>query len=445
MSRRTLTKPLAVLVAALVLLSGGAVTAQATPGEGVERASAATATLRKPQSVRWSVLPGGAVRVGWSYDDPAASFRVHLGLEQIGSRGTLVIPVAAGQHAVVLDSSTLRKLRAPIGSGRHFNVRVEARNGVQFSGLTKNTWVMAGQRVTERPARASRVRVAAFNLGFTPDLSTTRLASRRIAVAKPIAASGASVVAVQESVVLSGDDTRLRALRTQIRLAQQRTGVAASWRWVRSTRYVAPGSHHGGDGTRILYDAKRLRLLSNCPEFSGSRKLAYSASCAIKLPRVGGVREQRWAAIARFQDRGTGQKFWVVSVHLEPRKGRIYDANRRAQRDRILTRLERVNRAGEPVIIAGDFNLSGQRSSDLTTLNGVVARGYVDAVTAERAHNLEYRTYNGWERPRRTGGSGYAARIDMIYGGGTVHFSDYTTVLSRASDHHLIRATAWID
>lgn len=444
MTVRKFSTPVAVGLALLLSIGGVAPASAATAGSDAGDSCTSTRVVRKPTDLGWSRTGSGEVRISWRPADSCTTgFRVHLALEHIDRRGDVVVKVDGNGDSVVLGASTLRTLRAPIGSGRHFNVRVQAVYGSKTSVLSSSVIASAGQPNSAPAAGAAAVRVAAYNLAFTPDLSSARLRAQRPRVAKQIVASNSAVVALTESVVVRGrDNTQLGSLLAQLRWAQRKTGKPASWKLTRSTRYARPGVTSGGDGTRILYDAKKVKLLSTCRNTTG--KLKYSSSCAIKLPRVGGGVYQRWAAIARFQDRATGQKFWFVSVHPEVRKGGVFDRNRRAQLDRVTATVAKKNTAREPVVIAGDLNLSQTRSTDLSTLNSrFIDRGYLDAATARTALNLKYQTYNGWKRQVAMK-SGYAGRIDHIFVRGNVYLESYKTVLSRASDHNLIRATVWL-
>ena len=78
---------------------------------------------------------------------------------------------------------------------------------------------------------------------------------------------------------------------------------------------------------------RKFRLLSNCPEKTGSKN--YNPACSVTLPLLqsdGGLGPS--AAFAKFADRWTGIRFWVVSVHLDARhsstlsKERTYNALR---------------------------------------------------------------------------------------------------------------------
>lgn len=431
--------------------------------------------LSVPTAVDVSRVAGGALRISWQHDETCVQeFRVYLRLAKNATEGQQIVTVPAAVREVVVADQQLRPLGAPIGSGRHFFVRLQAVGAPGVPGIDSplgpEAAALAGQPNGARAAGAARLEIAAYNLAFTPELSRRVLASRRWKVAKQLVASGASVIALSESVQIRGAaDTQLPVLLSKLRKAQRKAGTSAAWRLTRSTLYARPGNVMGGDGTRILYNAHRVRLLSACSDVTRSTKTVakrvmrngvtvrvrkkvtvsrpYSRSCTIKLPRIGGTIAQRWAPIVRFQDRRSGQKFWFVSAHLEVRKGAVFDENRRRQLDAIQRALKRLNTRNEPVILAGDLNLSVKRTPDLAILNQhVVDRGFVSSATAAVATNLQFPTYNGGNAvtAATAAPSGFASRIDHIYARGQVHIARHSTQLSRASDHHLVRSTVWV-
>ena len=431
----------AALLSVLLVGGGLAVPAAAAAEEGCTEIRS---TVPKPVLHQPKVLDDGRVKVSWTPTGHCVDgFELYLKLESIDNNRKGATRISVDSEAAtsyIISASRLRKLQAPIGSGRHFNIRMRAVTSKASSALTPRVITMAGQPKAAPPAKAATVHVASYNMAIVPELSNAQVAQRRGKLAKQVVASGAAVVAVQESVKLTGrDNTQLKPMLSAIKKAQKKTKKAASWKWVRDTMYARPGTTSGGDGTRILYDAKQVRLLSTCKNTTG--KLKYSSSCAIKLPRKGGGVFQRWAAVVQFQDKATKKKFWVVSAHLEPRKGSTFDKNRAKQLNTIVKAVNKKNKKGEPVILAGDLNLGQTRAADLKTLNAqLVGKGYVNAMTAAKAKNLKYRTFNNWKKTP-VEKSGYGVRIDHIYARGGVYFANYETKPGRASDHNLIRAT----
>lgn len=466
MSAKRISRVLAAVLAAGMLF-GGVTQAQATPDPETPEC-ASPESLVAPSELVAERVASGEIRVTWAHDGTCAQgYQVTLRLAKSSVQDQQILHAASTDREILLPNAVLTLLGAPVGSGRHFYVRLQTVGESSVGALSPAIVTLAGQPADAPAAGATRLRVAAYNLAFTPELSRRALAARRSPVARQLVAAEAAVIALNESVQVRGAaDTQLDTLLSKIRSAQRKTGKSAAWRLTRSTLYARPGQVMGGDGTRILYNKHRVRLLSSCQEVTKTRKTVvkrvtrggklvrvrkqvtvtrpYSQSCTIKLPRIGGTIYQRWAPIVRFQDRKTGQKFWFVSAHLEVRKGPEFDVNRGQQLKSIQRAVARLNIRGEPVILAGDLNLSAKRTPDLATLNSrLVEQGYVSSVTAPVARNLRFPTYNGG-RVAPASASGYASRLDHIYVSGNVYVASHVTQPSRASDHNLVRATVWI-
>lgn len=102
------------------------------------------------------------------------------------------------------------------------------------------------------------------------------------------------------------------------------------------------GAGGTGEGTPIVYDARRLRLidwtqlaLSDTPQRPGSR------SWGNLFPRT--------VVSAHFTDRATGARFRVLNTHLDPLSG-----TSRLQAAHMLRRM--VGQQDEAVVLTGDFN-----------------------------------------------------------------------------------------
>ena len=183
---------------------------------------------------------------------------------------------------------------------------------------------------TRVPARFStwaRTRVPSRCASGTFNVRTARAhdgrswLSRAKDVAREIASRDPGVLAVQELGPGRADGskgTTTGHLRQTTSLERSLKSVIGDSRYqlVRTTPYVKPGTNHGTQGTRILYDTRKFKLLVNCPEKTGSKN--YNPSCGMNMPLRSSDSEslRRSAAYAKFADRKTGKRFWVVSVHL---------------------------------------------------------------------------------------------------------------------------------
>ena len=136
--------------------------------------------------------------------------------------------------------------------------------------------------------------------------------SRANDVAREIASRDPGVLAIQELGPGRADGskgTTTGHLRQTTSLERSLKSVIGDGRYqlVRTTPYVRPGTNHGTQGTRILYDTRKFKLLSNCPEKTGSKN--YNPSCSMNMPLRSSDSEslRRSAAYAKFADRKTGK------------------------------------------------------------------------------------------------------------------------------------------
>jgi len=211
--------------------------------------------------------------------------------------------------------------------------------------------VQIASRVTAAPAQAqaaarrapTTLRAATFNVRTSrADRGTRRHWLRRaLSVARDIKSRNPGVVAVQELGPGRADGKRSKikgALRQTESLEKALKSVGAKkYQVVRTTSYRKPGRTGGTQGSRLLYDKSRYRLVTKCKETTGKSK--WNASCSIRLPTLSsdGESRRRLGAWAEFEDRRTGQNFFLVSVHLDERhsgklsKERRLDRLRRAQ------------------------------------------------------------------------------------------------------------------
>ena len=173
-------------------------------------------------------------------------------------------------------------------------------------------------------ATSTPVRFATFNVRTSrADIGTSRHWLRRaLPVAREIASRKPGIVAIQElgpgradgQNPINGAPRQTESLETAL------ASIGADrYKLARTTAYVAPGTSHGTQGARILYDTTKYNLISKCVETTG--KSNYNGSCAMDTTLKSGdsISLRRSAAYAQFEDRSTGKNFWVISVHLDER------------------------------------------------------------------------------------------------------------------------------
>lgn len=269
---------------------------------------------------------------------------------------------------------------------------------------------MTADRAAVGPVRAPRLHVMTFNIRRRmPHLlrrSPDAWSRRRSLVRRLVAAERPTVLCLQEALP---DQT-----------AWVRASLGDGYRSVGSGR----GADGGGEGTPIVYDERRLRLLtwtqqalSDTPEVPGSR------SWGNVFPRI--------VVSAGFADRETGRRFTVLNTHLDPLSPRS-----RLMAARVLRRA--VESRGEPVVLTADANAHvGSPPYRELTRGGLLRDAWT---TADRRLTENWGTYSNYRSPRRGG-----RRIDwlLVSGGITVEAAAVNAARfggAAASDHEPVQA-----
>jgi hypothetical protein len=165
-------------------------------------------------------------------------------------------------------------------------------------------------------AQAASLRFATFNVRTArADRGTSRHWLRRAgSVAREIKAQDPGIVSIQELGPGRADGKKGQingAVRQTESLERALRSIGAGkYQLTRTTAYVKPGTSHGTQGARILYDTSRFRLVSKCSETTGKKN--YNSACGMDTPTMGGKTNTRSAAYAEFADKGTGRHFFVI-------------------------------------------------------------------------------------------------------------------------------------
>jgi endonuclease/exonuclease/phosphatase family metal-dependent hydrolase len=303
-------------------------------------------------------------------------------------------------------------------------------------------------------ASGTQVRVATFNVRTSrADRGTSRhWLKRAVSVAREIKSRNPGIVAIQELGPGRADGKKAKvknSLRQTDSLERALRSVGAGkYRLVRSTSYVAPGTAHGTQGARILYNTNKYRLISKCRETTGKKN--YNSSCSMDMPVKGGdsKSQRRSAAYAEFEDRSTGKNFFVASVHLDNRhsgnlgKEKALDNLRAAQTRAVYNRVK--SRAGsKPIIIGADINSWRTKRGSHAPFNALKNRGFRDATAASSRIDARYPTVNHWRRTLKANAKGRQVALDVVMAKGAKSFRKYENVMkvvdsSRPSDHNMV-------
>jgi endonuclease/exonuclease/phosphatase family metal-dependent hydrolase len=303
--------------------------------------------------------------------------------------------------------------------------------------------------VSEQPSSVT-LRMGTFNVRTARADDGRSWLQRANDVAREIASRSPGVLAIQELGPGRADGTKGTTtghLRQTTSLERSLRSVVGDSRYqlVRTTPYVKPGTNHGTQGTRILYDTRKFKLLSNCPEKTGSKN--YNPSCSMNLPLRSSDSEslRRSAAYAKFADRKTGTRFWVISAHLDDRHSsslsteKSYNALRGSQARAVYLKVNSLRKAGEEIVYGGDFNSWQTNRAGDAPHKYLVGQGFYDTVSADTRINVKYPTINHFD----TTLSAKDIRLDYVLIKGSKKVLRYENVMkrvdsSRPSDHNLV-------
>ncbi len=310
--------------------------------------------------------------------------------------------------------------------------------------------------VVTAESEPTQVRFATFNVRTSrADIGTTRHWLRRaLSVAWEIDNAHPGIVAIQELGPGRADGQKISigtADRQTDSLEKALSSVGAGqYKLTRTTSYVKPGTSHGTQGARILFDTTKYSLVSDCVEKTG--KSNYNPSCSMDLPimKSDANSATRSAAYAEFEDRATGENFFVISVHLDNRhssnltKEKTLDALRAAQATAVYDKVSSL--AGDtPILFGGDINSWRTKAGSHAPFNFLTSQGFVDAATATKLIDAKYPTVNHWRTSLKANAQGRQVALDVVMVKGDVSFSSYENVMkvvdpSRPSDHNMVVA-----
>ena len=430
------------------------------------------AALARPGAVKSATAAPGAkvgqLKVTWKASGASTDvFRVETALTPFGGSGkpkhgrsAKVFTVDGNKRSLTLSAARVRAAGAGPETGNHLYVRVTAVN-TSKSGSRSGTAspLVAGMARPSLPATTGTpLRVASFNVrsAYYGHEDPRTWLQRAPDVAREIIAAKPGVVAVQEASSGRADGqpggTGPGVPRQTESLADALVAQGGpQYRIVRRTSYNPPGTVHGSQAARIVYDSSRYTLLSICPDTTGPEQ--WSSSCSIELPILPTDAEswRRTAAYAEFRDLRTGQAFLLVSAHLDYRHSkdaaleRSYNDLRGMQAAAIDAAAEVLRGTGEPVIVAGDLNSAQADAGGYGAHDYLVGVGYYDTVAAQKRVNLAYPSLNKFAVTLKKDPQGFARRIDAILVNGARGAKRFEVVTkktdrNRTSDHSMVLA-----
>ena len=456
---------LAWLLLVALLAGGTAACSLPTPTPRPDR------DLRPDKITEVSAVPGpqpGEVTVRWqSAGGDTTSFQVETAVSPFSptkeslpqhGRHAKLWTVPAAQRSVTLSAGQVASSGASPQTGNLLYYRVYAVNETSSGPIVRHyprLNAVLPQPVPPKPA-GTQLTAATFNVRSARKVGDERQWLERVPdVARDILRYRPGVVALQE-LTPGRADGRIGSAAdyprqtTSLLTALRRAG-GRQYALVRTTPYVKPGTPSGSQGARILYDTRRYRLLSDCPDTTG--RANWSGSCTIPLPLSAdkSASQRRKAAYALFADRRTGQRFFVVSAHLDsdhssdPAKERRLEAHRGRQISAVVDAVSRLDRGRLPVVLGADLN-SWQNNRVADEAHEILAaRGYYDTSSALQRVNMGYSTLNQFKETVTEHPLQVPARFDVVTVSGGRGAARIVNVLepvdaARPSDHNLVVA-----
>ena len=427
--------------------------------------SSASAAAR-PGAVKSVVASPGAaagqIKVSWKASGSHTDkFRIETALTPFGSsddgRGATSFTVSRSKRSVTLSAKSVAKAGAAPATGNHLYIRVVGIDVTRHGSRkgTASALVATTARAAAAPAIGVPLRIASYNIRSAKyDGADKRdWAVRAPGVASDILKVHPGIVAIQEaSPARFGGVRQTESLQAAVIKADP---AMARYTITRTTIYNPPGTPHGSQAARILYDSSRYRLLTPCSDTTmvNGAAIDYSDSCSFDLPILPGDAPtwKRSAAYAEFLDLSTGQQFLVVSAHLDYRhsKNAATEAKlnelRGLQAATIWTNMSLIRKVGEPVVVAGDFNSSQTDRGGNAPHDYLVSQGFYDAAGASKQVNLEFPSLNHFDTTLSADPQGYGRRVDqiLVYGGlGSELFKQVVLQKNpeRNSDHNMVFA-----
>lgn len=436
------------------------------------------AAVSTPSSISsLSAVPGarpGEVQFRWSSSGKdtdyfvletaltSFSFSSKSSLPRYG-RAAKKFAIPAGARSWTMSAAQAASAGAPLGSANYLYFRLYGVNKEgSRSAIKAYPYLQAVQPQvlgTQRSGRGTDIRIATFNVRTVKATNDKRNWLRRVDdVAGDILTSRASVVLLQEispgRADGKGGSTKKVGRQTTTLLSQlaKQGGKRYDYKMVRTTSYLKSGLPRGTQGGRIVYDNKRVKLLSSCPEKTG--KKTYNASCSFKLPLASGdsEKQRRRGGYALLQNRSTGQKFWAVSAHYDPRhsssktNGPKYDRLRAAQARYVVSLMNKLNAKRYPIVFGADINTWQSDKTGYSAHDVMVAAGYYDTAAAKRQVNAAYNTSNKFATTLGKSSSGFGPHLDVVMVKGGKGGADLWVNLmqnpdsDRPSDHNLVYA-----
>jgi endonuclease/exonuclease/phosphatase family metal-dependent hydrolase len=348
-------------------------------------------SLPTPSGLKVSSISGDSAALGWSKVTGAPHYRIQLAKTSTMSGATYFrFPATEGSVTGLEEGKTY-----------YAKVRVITPDGVNLSNYSAAVRFNTQAKPTPLTIASWNVRCANCYAGTNTELPWS---GRRDTVVQNIKSHLPDVIGIQEASqgwLTSGGKrielSQFEDLRNRLRSAGTSYDVTDLDRnnCVKSTTpssctYKDQGA---SQGTKIFFNTATVEKVS-----SGSKRLPGCSGC-----------NERYVAWGVFNQKATGQKFFLADAHLEP-GGDKYTI-RKSQAATMMAEVMAKNVDHLPAFVVGDFNSTRYFSPSNAPYDEVVSHGFLDPLgqtykspkisslaTVENRIRANYNSFSNFDR-----------------------------------------------
>ena len=326
------------------------------------------------------------------------------------------VPGGAKARSITLTAAQTAAAGAGVGSGNTLLTRV--------LGIRKHPKQTRYSKLLAAPvmgiasqAAGDEIRVASYNIriatkdGPGPHSWDTRVKL----IAKNIADVAPDIVGLQEAVPSMLTDEYRPNPGDPVLMSQDL--LPDRYQLVRAAPMRRKSPSLPMDA-RILYDATKFKVVSDCDESVEYGDPDDAKTCSIKLPSAKADKDTKFAAYAKFEvlsGASMGQQFWFVSAHADSGNSRDVEVLRAKQTEEIAKVMDEKNAGLDlPIIFTADTNSYQASPNGNDTRVEMLDHGYYDTASAVQTVNMRYNSPNQFVTPQLASANGFGTRLDVV-------------------------------
>jgi endonuclease/exonuclease/phosphatase family metal-dependent hydrolase len=334
-------------------------------------------------NVSLSVTKKNEVKVTWKVPGPLIKYyKVQTSTSRKMDSDLKTVRVSAKKHSIVVPHAKL----ATAASGDYTFVKVYAFRGDGGKGGSPAKWVKL--HAVTPPKTGEKITIGSFNVRtWAQDASISAAYSwgnRRANVVSTINGSGADVIALQEAGGSNNNPTYGNIWEWQDLMRNLPSKWNINDNEAYRTDYTKYHNVYGKQGTRIIFNTDKYKMDDH----------------GFFVPPYLTKDKTRWVPWVKLEDRTTGTKFYVMSIHLEDGKDspKFYQI-REKQAAAVIAKAKEFGADGTPVYVAGDSNSTIYSTPNNGVKREFVKAGFYDAFSTSTITGKKYPTTNDFEFP----------------------------------------------